>query len=132
MSLPEDLRSAILDTTVISSHGSADTTNFTSTDKLYLLGGQEIYGASVLKHSWAQYDTARNNERQLDYYLNKGTTTSSYSAVIKKYNGSNYDWWRRTTDGINNSLVYYVNSSGAWATNAPSNTYGVSPAFRIG
>ena len=42
-SLPADLKNAIIDTTVVSSHGSSDTSNFTSTDKLYLLAPGEIW-----------------------------------------------------------------------------------------
>ena len=42
--LPTDLKNAIIDTTVVSSHGSDDSANFTSIDKLYLLAPKEIYG----------------------------------------------------------------------------------------
>ena len=35
--LPTDLKNGIIDTVVVSSHGSNDSNNFTSTDKLYLL-----------------------------------------------------------------------------------------------
>ena len=42
---PEVLKNSIIDTRVISGHGStAGETNFTSTDKLYLLALVEVYG----------------------------------------------------------------------------------------
>ena len=42
-SLPSDLKNGIIDTSVVSSHGYSDTSNFTSIDKLYLLAPKEIY-----------------------------------------------------------------------------------------
>ena len=127
-SLPEDLISVIIDTTVVSGHGKTDTTNFTSTDKLYLLDAKEIYGTSFTSSK----NTAKAYERQLDYYLNKGTTTSSYSAAKKKYNGSNYEWWLRTARSNTNLDIDSVSSEGSWSHGMASVTYGVSPAFRIG
>ena len=41
-SLPSDLRSGIVETTVVSGYGSSDSANFTSTDKLYLLSPMEV------------------------------------------------------------------------------------------
>ena len=43
-SLPSDLRSGIVETTVVSGYGSSDSANFTSTDKLYLLSPMEVWG----------------------------------------------------------------------------------------
>ena len=129
MSLPEDLRNVIVDTTVISGHGNGDKSNFTSTDKLYLIAVKEIYGTSFTD----QYSTAKGSKRQLDYYLNLKVTTSSYSATIKQYNGSNLEWWLRSADSSDVYRFYYVSSTGAWKHNIASNTpYGVSAAFRIG
>ena len=128
MSLPEDLRNIIIDTTTISGHGKTDTANFTSTDKLYLLDGKEIYGTSFTY----QYNTAKDYERELDYYSNQGVTTSSYSAAIKQYNGSAAYWWLRTANSYDDLGFYTVTSSGDWGKYVARLMYGISPAFRIG
>ena len=125
-SLPSELKNAIIDTTVVSSHGSEDTDNFTSTDKLYLLAPKEIYT------NWSYSgDTAKDLTRTLDYYTNIGVTTSSYSGAIKKYATSAY-WWLRSADSRNNSDFCRVSSSGDLSISYARGTCGVAPAFRLG
>ena len=122
--LPTDLQNAIMDTKVVSGHGSSDSTNFTSTDKLYLLEPKEVYGING--------GTAYSATRQLDYYLAQGVTTSNYSGAIKQENGSNYWWWLRAAySDYSNGNFYFVGSSGDWNNNYAYNAGGVSPAFRI-
>ena len=125
--LPSDLKSAIIDTTVVSSHGSEDTANFTSTDKLYLLALKEIY--SDFSNS---YDTAKDLTRQLDYYKNLGVTTSSYSGAIKKNGTSAAWWWLRSAYSNTNDSFYFVNDDGRWNIYGVYNAGGVAPAFRLG
>ena len=125
-----NLRSAIIDTVTVSGHGSEDTENFTSTDKLYLLSTAEVWAQG--SSNTISYDTARDNTRQLDYYKNLGTSTSNYSGAIKK-NGTSVDyWWLRAANSYNNNGFYYVRASGGWNNHGAYSTYGVSPAFRIG
>ncbi len=124
--LPSDLKSKIIDTYVVSGHGSSDSANFTSTDKLYLLSTMEVWGSNPGN------DTATAETRQLDYYKAQGVTTSNYSGAIKQYNGSNYYWWlRAATSNLSNSF-YIVYTEGDWTYYIANNTYGVAPAFRIG
>ena len=125
--LPADLQSTIMDTKVVSGHGKNDSANFTSTDKLYLLSTAEVcaQGTSNTINS----DTGRDSTRQLDYYT--GVTTNSYSKAIKQLNGSNSYWWLRAANSIYNYYFYYVYIYGGWYSSYASNTYGVSPAFRI-
>ena len=132
--LPEVLRNAIIDTTVVSGHGStAGETNFTSTDKLYLLSTHEVYedvdGITISGIDY--YDTAYANTRQLDYYQSQNVTTSNYSGAIKQYNGSNYHWWLRSAYSYNTNNFYHVYYYGTWIASYAYNTSGVSPAFRI-
>ena len=129
--LPSDLQKVIIDTNVISGHGKKDTNNFTSTDKIYLLSGHEVYedGAS---NKVSEYDTAYNNTRQLDYYANLGVTTNNYSGAIKQYNSSDFSWWLRAALSYTDTGFLRVNASGDWGSNIASNTYGFAPAFRIG
>ena len=133
--LPTELKSAIINTTVVSGYGKNDSSNFTSTDKLYLLSTHEVWqdvdGNSSDGINY--YDKAYNNTRQLDYYSSQNVTTSNYSGAIKQYNSSNSYWWLRSTNSGNNNNFFGVDSNGDWGNYRSSDTTtGVSPAFRIG
>ncbi len=129
--LPSDLRSVIIDTTTISGHGSrSGETNFTSTDKLYLLSTAEIWAQG--SSNTISYDTARDVTRQLDYYKNLGTSTSNYSGAIKKDGTITSDWWLRSARSSSGVSFYYVSANGSSNSSTAISTKGVSPAFRIG
>ena len=143
-SLPEVIKNAIIDTTVVSGHNRNDTTNFTTTDKLYLLSTHEVYeDVDGNTNSGPDYhDTAYHNTRQLDYYANLGVTmgafnnsTSSfdgnYSSAIKKNGTYDYYWWLRSASSYSTDYFNSVNSNGAFDNNFATSTGGVSPAFRI-
>ena len=126
--LPVDLRNVIIDTIVVSGHGKSDSTNFVTTDKLYLLAPKEIFS------NWSNsYDTAKSLTRTFDYYIIAGVTTSNYSGA-KKYKGTSaYYWWLRSAYSTSNSDFFRVNRSGGWSgSNTATAANGVSPAFRIG
>ena len=129
--LPEDLKQVIVDTKVISSHGSKDSTNFTSIDKLYLLATKEIWGKDGTSNT-INYDTSDNQTRQLDYYKSIGITTNNYSSAIKQYQLSNSPWWTRSAASSNSYTFHYVISNGDWSHFSANRTRGVAPAFRIG
>ena len=124
-SLPQELKSAIIDTKTVSGHGPEDTNNFTSIDKLYLLSSTEVWGNGLS-------DTSIDQTRQLDYYNEKGVTTSSYASAIKKNNGTASWWFLRCAQSNNDSRFLEVTSSGNENTLNASAVDGVSPAFRIG
>ena len=132
--LPEDLRNVIIETKVESGHGSTTgETNFTSTDKIYLLSAHEVWEDVTLStNSLSARDTAYGQTRQLDYYKNLGVTTSNISGAIKKYNNSNSRWWLRAADSDNTTSFLRVTRSGVWSNDGASNPFGVAPAFRIG
>ena len=130
--LPSELKNGIINTTVVSSHGNTSgETNFTSTDKMYLLSTKEVWGKEGTTNV-INYDTAEAETRQLDYYSSQNVTTSSYARAIKQNNGSNSYWWLRSASSNSNSNFYRVSSNGDWGTNSSSGADGVSPAFRIG
>ena len=129
--LPQELKSRIVDTEVVSSHGSNDSSNFTTTDKLYLFSTKEIWGKEGTT-SVINYDTAEAETRQLDYYHDIGLTTSSYSGAIKQYNGSEYYWWLRSAISDYYGSFYIVGDIGSWTVDSSNRPIGVSPAFRIG
>jgi len=118
-SLPSDLQAAIKPTRVISGHGSNDSTNFTTTDNLYLLSGVEVFGSD-------SYDTAANTTKQLEYYNN------SSNSKIKQKNSYNNWWWLRSAGSDNYSRFRSVNHNGYLSYADASGIYGVAPAFRIG
>ena len=129
-SLPSDLKNIIIDTKIISSHGSNDTANFTSTAKLYLLSTAEVWAQG--SSNAINNDTSRELTRQLEYYKEKETTTSNFDASVK-YNGdTELTWWLRSSDSSNYYSFYSVDSSGDWSSPGAHIVYGVSPAFRIG
>lgn len=124
--LPSYLQSVIADTTVVSGHGSNDSSNFTSTDKIYLLSTAEVWTNGMF------YDTARGSTRQLDYYEGKGVTSNNYGGAIKNYAGSAAWWWLRAANFNNTINFLHVISDGYFSFNNASASYGVAPAFRIG
>ena len=130
--IPSEIKNAIIDTTVVSGHGSEDTENFTSTDKLYLLAPGEVWSDWKTYSEASSYDTAKDLTRTLDYYTAQGVTTSSFSGAIKKNGTSAGDWWLRSALSNDNINFYFVGYNGVWSYNDPYCTYGVSPAFRLG
>ena len=132
--LPEDLRNVIKATKVVSGHGSTSgETNFTSTDKIYLLSSHEVWKDGT-SNQVSSRDTAWDKTRQLDYYANKGegVTTDSYSGAKKKYNNSNSPWWLRAAVSNYGYSFLFVRYDGYWDYLSANNDYGLAPAFRIG
>ena len=133
--LPSDLQKVIIDTKVISGHGStAGETNFTSTDKLYLLSAHEVYEDGT-SYKISTYDTAWNNTRQLDYYKAKNVTADGHwSSAIKWYNINEiaYQWWLRGADSNYSNGFLGVYNFVNWYNSGATNSYGFAPAFRIG
>jgi hypothetical protein len=128
--IPDEIKNAIIDTTVVSGHGKSDTENFTSTDKLYLLSTAEVWSQG--SSNTISTDTARDNTRQLDYYKNLGTSTSNYSGAIKKNGTSASRWWLRAAYSNTAFTFLFVSDSGGWSANNASIASGVAPAFRLG
>ncbi len=121
-SLPSDLKNVIINTYVVSGYGSNNSSNFTSTDNLYLLSSMEVWGIDN--------DTAANKTRQLDYYRNRNVSTSNYSDAIKTYQSNASKWWLRTP--ISDYGFVFVSSNGSSDIITARDSHGVAPAFRIG
>ena len=132
--LPSDLQAAIKPTRVISGHGPDDSTNFTTTDNLYLLSGVEVFGSD-------DYDTAAGTTHQLEFYqgMEADATTSwgaqAYSRTYKGYNGSDGSteyWWLRPAASTNSNNFRTVYCGYLSHFNAGNTDSGLAPAFRIG
>ncbi len=135
--LPSELKNGIINTTVVSGHGStAGETNFTSIDKLYLLSTHEVFEDVDGNPSAGidNADTAYSNTRQLDYYSSQNVTTSNTSGSIKRIptTGTNYTWWLRSAYKYSDGLFIGVRHIGGYYSLDAGVQYGVSPAFRIG
>ena len=132
-SLPNELKSVIIDTKTVSGNGREDTKPFESPDKLYLLSTAEIWSQGTSNK--INSDTARDKTRQLDYYKIKGVTTNSKDrngAIKKDSTGSASWWWLRSAYSSSTSDFFIVGISGVWSADSAIGTLGVSPAFRIG
>ena len=135
--LPSDLQKVIIDTKVISGHGStAGETNFTSTDKLYLLSAHEVYEDGT-SNQVSSKDTAWNNTRQLDYYKARNVTADGhFSSAIKWINieEGKYPWCLRTAYSYGNDTFFVVFDNYSIITASGANGFapGLAPAFRIG
>ena len=126
--LPDVLKNNIADTIVVSGYGKNDTSNFTTTDKIYLLSSREVW------NNTDNSDTAQANTRQLDYYEKKGVTTSANVGVAIKKNGNSNGYWSlRSASSYNASGFDIVRNNGGhnYYNYNSNNTYGVAPAFRI-
>ena len=129
---PEELRKVIIDTKVISGHGSDDTSNFTSTDKIYLLSPHEVYGEQI-----SESDTAWSNTRQLDYYKSRNVTSVEHlSSAIKWYKNDTSEvavtWWLRAAFSSNVYDFLVVYGYGSFMYSNANAVSGFAPAFRIG
>jgi type II secretory pathway pseudopilin PulG len=125
--IPDQLKSAIIDTKVVTGRGSSDSNHNQSIDKLYLLAQSEV-------------DNDKNNDytgrytRQLDYYeQNKVIARTDNDKIIKKNlsnNISNY-WLRSCSPYFSKGKFNYIcerRTGCGWYSNT---NYGVAPAFRI-
>ena len=138
-SLPSDLQKVIIDTKVISGHGSTSgETNFTSTDKLYLLSAREVWEEGT-NNQISEYDTAWSNTRQLDYYKARNVTADGHFSSAMKWidiEEGTYLWWLRTAYSYGNDTFLYVSYDGNYsivtASGANGGAPGFAPAFRIG
>ena len=116
--LPSELRNAIIDTVTVSGHGSTSgETNFTSTDKLYLLSTAEVWAQG--SSNTISTDTARDVTRQLDYYKNLNTDTVNYSPAIKNNGTSAGYWWLRAAGSPTTDYFYSVNDDGDGVATMP-------------
>ncbi len=135
--LPSDLQSVIIDTKVISGHGSEDTSNFTSTDKIYLLSTHEVWEDVTSNNRLKTYDPAYNNTRQLDYYKARNVTTDGhFASAIKWYKDDTgeiaYPWWLRAANSDSDNFFWYVYNGGGDSFNGADDSRGFALAFRIG
>ena len=121
--LPADLRYGIIKTRVISGHGNTDgTSNYTSTDKIYLAHSNELLGYTNPSDTLTMSET-----RQLDYYASLDPLT-----IIKYQNSTATGFWTRSPSSNDNTAFGFINASGSIATSDATNAEALAPLFRIG
>ncbi|MBE6139665.1 MAG: prepilin-type N-terminal cleavage/methylation domain-containing protein [Firmicutes bacterium] len=136
--LPDDLKSNIIDTYVVSGSNS----NYNSAvydeienEKLYLLSSYEIYGKkfdNTTGSYWAGQDSLNGSRtRQLDYY--NCSSQNNCNQAIKKSNTGAVAWWLRSSL-MSTALASFngINELGTFYGYKANSNLGVSPAFRIG
>ena len=133
--LPAELKNGVIDTTVVSGHGSTvGEENFVSSDKLYLLSSHEVVEDVDNDNTIGidYIDTAYYSTRQLDYYEALEVTTADYAELIKQYDGVDSAWWLRFAYIDDAESFYRIDPTGDMGNNYSDYEVGVSPAFRIG
>lgn len=124
--IPNELKDNIIDTRVISGHGTSDEENFVTTDKLYLLSTADIF-----KNDNYIYTTAKLQTRQLDYYL--GISANDYGLLPRKKIDNKFNsYWLRSSTIDNDTDFYKVSSNAGTSHSNAHGVDGVAPAFRIG
>ena len=122
--IPEELKNGIIDTMTVSENIRNEYSDFTSTDKLYLLAATDIY-----------VNVNNNNDlaRTLDYYEAQGVTSvHNPSGAIKKNGTTASAWWLRDACRTLTGNFILADSTGSYSSHDANLTAGVSPAFRIG
>ena len=126
--LPASIKDIIINTIVVSGRGSYDYSNYVTNDKLFLLDGTEIFGTRFDN----PFFTAKNQQRQIDYYSMLSTKTSSnFIASKKNLSGDNTNWWMRSAYSSVGSYFCAVTYNGFSHNDNSCEIKGVSPAFRI-
>ena len=126
--LPNDLKNSILNTRVISGHGTSESNNFISNNqKLYLLSTKEVSG-------YDNEDTAASATRQLDYYIGKSypnrLSGGNFIFTVNAYKGNGYWWLRNPIESPGFAVVdEYGMMFDFYGVTSNEN---VIPAFRIG
>ena len=139
--MPTDLKNVIKTTRVISGHGTNDSDNFTTTDRIYLLSSMEVFGED-------EYDSAASTTTQFDFYRINGSELRHFTGgppqgyyvqvqigADKKHPSGYNDWWFRNADSSGDLTYRAVGQEGGITTPSPHGEImksGVSPAFRVG
>ena len=124
--LPDTLKTYIIDTNVITGKNYS-TESYTSTDKIYLLSGEEVWGNRGIYG-----DTGVYSSRQLDYYKNIGVTIDNRVGTLKKKGTAASEWWLRSDGGNSSDFAIIGQDEIPYSITADNSSVGVSPAFRIG
>lgn len=129
--MPSDLQEVISPTYVVSGHEKGKSSNYITTDKLYLLATGELW--QKVGTDDIGYDSADTLTRQLDYYAAIPVTSTSCEGAIKKYRNYGMSWWLRSAHKTSDNYIGNVQANGK--TNSyyghASLSFGVSPAFKI-
>lgn len=120
--LPQDLRNVIINTKTVSGSGSAYTSNYIGSYKIYLFSYHEIF------EEFIEYDSSYDYTRQLDFY--KLSNSSPIKSIY--YANNNYSWWLRSAAKFDRSSFLCISYNGDINSLYANESTGVSPAFRIG
>lgn len=112
--MPTEVQNGIQEVNKLTSAGSQSTAINTTADKLFLLSEIEIFGSVT--------DSKSGEGTQYDYY-------KAGSSKVKKFNGSQYNWWERSPKGSHSLYFCFVLSDGSPNYYYPDIALGVSFGF---
>ena len=121
-SFPADLKAAIKPSTIFTTQGSGNDACTATQDDVFLLAEYEVFGSSSFASS-----QERNYLKQYAYYA------AGNSKVMYKHNAtSSTAYWRlRSPRSASSEFFCGVHFGGGIYAGNTSNSYGVSPAFKI-
>ena len=132
--LPNDLKSVITTTKVLSSH--YDSVIATTYDKIFLLNFNEVIKDYSDTEDIDDLDAMYNKSRTLDYYNTFNTTIYNYTSIFKPYGDNTSYTYYWTRNMYNNSSYFYKymifnhNCNGIYAS-SPFYSIGYSPSFKL-
>ncbi len=126
--LPTWLSSVLLNAKVITAQTYNGTTNQTSTHKVFLPAGKEVFGTDASSGTsygggYSNY-TEANALEQWDWFKTSANR-------IKQVNGSNNYWWERSPNYNGGNGFCYVHYDGGAGSYIAGYSYGVAPAMLI-
>lgn len=131
---PKGLRDVLIDTYEVSGHGTDETENHSSTDKLYLLTYREIWGWTydTVSGSSTDYESTRWLDFYEKVYLDNNNSQNAVWNAAKK--GSNNGAWLRSPSKNNRYDFINISNGGNCGDNGSTlnQKRSVVPAFRIG
>lgn len=137
--LPSDLRNVIKAVNKKATAGNQGTSLTASSDKLWLFAAAELWSKTAIENS-ASSDlknnaAAYNGEgTQYEYFKNTvgdAEPNNSCSALVKRKNGSTYNWWLRSPYIGITTHFRLVGSAGGVSYGSAGTTYGVCFGFCV-
>ena len=120
--LPSDLRAVIKPSTIFTTQDSGNGACTATEDEVFLLAEFEVFGSRAYASTQEP-----NYLKQYSYY------SAGNSKVKYKHNATSAAayWWERSPGSGNSSYFCNVNTNGSANHRGASNSYGVSPCFKV-
>ena len=121
-SFPADLQAVIKPSTIFTAPNTGDIALTATQDDVFLLADYEVFGSST------QDSTQEPNYLKQYAYYSAGNSKVKY---MHDSTGSAAYWWERSPNSSGSGSFCYVSSNGSAHLDDASNSYGVSPCFKV-